>query len=406
MKSVWIPLLITASICRSAFAQADACAGAMSGLNRVKEQLTPTVSPNRLGVMYETLKAATRVCTDQPELLYYRSLIAERLGDKREVAYLQQKIKDLPAFQPSYANPLSAPPLAIAEAPPSRVGKKWALVVGINRFQDKTVPQLNYAVKDSTDFAKYLTDPNGGRFRPDRVKTLTDEKATLVGVREGLGWLRQNVQPEDLVVIYLSSHGSPRDIDPNGVSYIIMNDTKLGDSAELYATSLQMIDLVQQINREIRARRLVLLLDTCYSGDASAAGRVGGDVSRRGSAEGSRRLAPVWAATAAPPANSPADAAFSAALETIKMGTGRAVITASRANEESFENPSYHNGYFTYYLLDTLRKSADQPLGDIFPKVRDNVLSSVSRDHGGKTQTPSSEFSDNAATIVISVPEG
>ena len=56
--------------------------------------------------------------------------------------------------------------------------------------------------------------------------------------------------------------------DPNGVSYVVVHDTNLDDAATLYATSLQMIDLVQQINREIKARRVVLVLDTCFSGDA------------------------------------------------------------------------------------------------------------------------------------------
>src|SRR5258708_2873151 len=194
-----------------------------------------------------------------------------------------------------------------------------------------------------------------------------------------MGWMRANALPDDLVVIYISSHGSPRNIDPNGVSYIIMNDTDLGDSAKLYATSLQMIDLVQQINREIKARRVVLFLDTCYSGDASNAGREG---------DGSRRVMPVWAQTP-PTGESAAETAFSAALRNLKIGAGRAVITASRANEESWENTKLQHGYFTYYLINALlEKDGLQPLSDIFPNVKENVSRSVRSDHEGKTQTP------------------
>jgi uncharacterized caspase-like protein len=363
----------------------------MSALNRVKEQITPELSSkDRLRTMLVTLQDASHLCQDEPDILYYRSIVADRLGDKRDAEYAKSKLPD--NFQPNY-NPFSSPPAAAAPAgPPPRVARKWALVVGINQFSNSQVTPLKFAVKDSTDFAEYLTDSKGGRFQADRMKCLADDKATLVGVREGLGWLRANVQAADLVVIYISSHGSPRDMDPNGVSYVIMHDTDPSNSAKLYATSLQMIDLVQQLNREIKARRVVLFLDTCYSGDASGSGR--------NKYDGTRRLSPV-------PDSSPASSAFSAALQNLKVGEGRAVITASRADEESWEDPRFHNGYFTHYLIEALReKDGAQTLGDVFPKVRDEVLTSVRNDHEGKTQTPSCEFSERASTIVIGVPEG
>jgi hypothetical protein len=40
---------------------------------------------------------------------------------------------------------------------------------------------------------------------------------------------------------------------------------------QLYATSLQMIDLVQEVNRQLKARRVTLILDASFSGDAQTA---------------------------------------------------------------------------------------------------------------------------------------
>ena len=252
-------------------------------------------------------------------------------------------------------------------------------------------------------FQAFGADPGGGRFQKDRVRLLTDQAATLGSFRLAFGWLRDNVQAGDLVVLYLSSHGSPPESDPNSVSYVLMSDTKLGNSAELFATSLQMIDLVEQINRELKSRRVVLFLDTCFSGDASKAGRQVISVAPSGpesAYDGSRRVQPL-----APP-NASSSVAFSGALNNLRVGTGRAVITASRANEVSFEDPNLHNGYFTYFLIQALRSGgASQTLGDLFPHVRDRVLEQVRRDHPGKAQTPSCEFSDRAASITISVPE-
>jgi len=268
-------------------------------------------------------------------------------------------------------------------------------VVGINEFRDDRIAPLNFAVKDSSDFVNFLEDPNGGRFKPARIEHLVNQRATLSGIREALGRLRVNAKPDDLVVVYLSSHGSPRDSDPNGVSYIITHDTDLGGPDKLYATSLQMIDLVQMLNRDLRARRVVLILDTCFSGDARSGMGTGG--------AGSKAIERVWPAT--PAADSPASTAFSEALQNLKVGYGRAVITASRADELSWESSELHNGYFTYLLLDVLRAAhGTESLDKVFPRVSANVSSQVKKERNA-SQNPSCEFREYAASIVLGVPE-
>lgn len=167
------------------------------------------------------------------------------------------------------------------------------------------------AAKDASDFAGFLTDPEGGRFRADRVRRIVDKEATLEGVKSGIGWLRENVGPEDLVVIYVASHGTLREIDPNGVSYIAVHDTRLNS---IYATSLQMVDSIQTVSRELRARLKIVFLDTCFSGDASRDIRI----FKPGSVSAANPASPV---------------AFSGALQFMKLGKGRAVITASRADQ-------------------------------------------------------------------------
>ena len=268
---------------------------------------------------------------------------------------------------------------------------------GIDKFQDTRAPQLQYAVKDSRDFVSFLEDPHGGRFEPSHVIHLENEAATLKGIREGLGKLRVEAKPDDLIVLYLSGHGSSRDVDPNGVSYIITHDTDLQDAATLYATSLQMIDLVQEINRERKARQVVLILDTCYSGDALT------NPNNTAAYSGSRGF--VMVGNNDPPADAPASASFSAAFDNLKIGYGRAVITASRANEQSWESATLQNGYFTHYLLQVLEEGhGEAKLEDVFAQVRTRVSSHVKTDHNA-SQHPSFEFSEHADSIVLGVPE-
>jgi uncharacterized caspase-like protein len=420
-KCLSILVLLLAAV-PLAQADADSCNGALSALNRVKEEISPRLSADspagrsKLQVMASTLERGTRVCRDFGELWFYRMAVAHRLGLEKDAAYAKTKADDLgynAGFDPFSLPPSAAPPppaelLASKQSPgqapsstsgptPARVRQKWALVVGIDSFTDKRIPSLHYSVKDSSDFVDFLKDPKGGQFDPAHIIHLANEKATLEGIREGLGRLRVNAQPDDLVVVYLSSHGSPRDIDPNGVSYVVVHDTNLDDAATLYATSLQMIDLVQQVNREVRARRVVLVLDTCFSGDAltSLQAGAGGTAARGFSAAVPRDKA---AADSGPPA-------FSAAFQNLTIGYGRAVITASRANQESWESAKLRNGYFTHYLIDALRTShGAERLDQLFPQVGTLVSTHVKAEVGA-SQDPSYEFSEGADLIVLGAPQ-
>jgi Caspase domain len=381
-------------------AQGDRCQGALNALNRVKEQITPTLSADtpagkaRLEVMRSTLENGTHLCKDFPELWFYRMVVAQRLGLDKDARYAKEKVDELNYgnhFDPFSVPPAATPPPNLAAIGNARISRKWALVVGIDKFQDKRAPQLQFAAKDSRDFVNFLVDQHGGHFEPSHVIHLENEEATLKGIKEGLGRLRVEAKPDDLIVLYLSSHGSSRYVDPNGVSYIITHDTDLQDAATLYATSLQMIDLVQEINRELRARQVVLILDTCYSGDALT------NPGSRGS---------LLVGNDDPPAGAPASSAFSPAFDNLKVGYGRAVITASRANEESWESPKLQNGYFTHYLLQVLQEGhGEARLDHVFAQVQTRVSSHVKTDFNA-SQNPSFEFSEHADSIVLGVPEG
>jgi hypothetical protein len=402
MKHCGALFVLVLAVGQFARADVDGCRGALDALNRVKEEITPQLSTQtdfgrkRLETMETTLERGTHVCRDFPELWFYRMVVSERLGDKKDQDYAAEKLAEL-NYQASF-NPFTMPAAATPPPPselqaPTKVRQKWALVVGIDSFTDKRIPALHYSVKDSSDFVDFLQDPKGGHFDPTHIIHLANDKATLEGIREGLGRLRVDAQPDDLVVVYLSSHGSARDVDPNGVSYVMLHDTNLDDAATLYATSLQMIDLVQQINREVKARRVVLVLDTCFSGDALTSLEAGA-----GGTEARGFQVPVPLDKAAEVSGPPA---FSAAFQNLKIGYGRAVITASRASQESWESAKLKNGYFTHYLIDALRTShGAEPLNQLFPQVRSLVSTQV-KSEVGASQDPSYEFSEGADSIVI-----
>ena len=142
------------------------------------------------------------------------------------------------------------------------------------------------------------------------------------------------------------------------------NDTDTTDAATVYGTSLQMIDLVENISRDIRAARVVLVLDTCYSGDATISHHRGLKIVRD-------------------PTTS-----YSVALKRLMTVPGRAVVASSQADEQSMESARRQNGYFTHFLLEGLRKSSGGgTLEELFAFVREQVSTTV-RAELGRAQNP------------------
>ena len=68
----------------------------------------------------------------------------------------------------------AAPAAALDAKRPIR--DKWALVVGISKFENDKIPTLKYSTKDARDFYNYLVKE--ANFQPSHVRMLLDEKAT------------------------------------------------------------------------------------------------------------------------------------------------------------------------------------------------------------------------------------
>ncbi len=206
------------------------------------------------------------------------------------------------------------------------VHQKWALIVGIGKFNAK-FPHLSYTSKDAQDIAAALTDPEIGRFPKDHVQLLTDDQATLVSIRAALNSIARQADPNDLVFIFIASHGTSRlKDDVGGLNYIVTYDTTdPNNQDQLYASSLAMIDLSQIVRSRIKAQRTVIVLDTCFSGGAGKDGLN-------------------------------ASAPSSGDMDVLKQGVGRVVISSSSEKQQSQESDDLENGVFTHFFLQGLRK--------------------------------------------------
>ncbi len=373
--------LLTAALVPGSRSQAQGvrCGAGQDLVVQALERITPQSGDDAFQDALELLKHAVAECPELGDAWYYRSLVEKRLGHANLANYALDKAR----FNGSEALDQGLDPLILSTpasrgfettegttpapaAPPVRPGpvqQKWALIVGISRFTDTEIPKLNFTTADAKSFAAALEDPNIGGFPADNVHTLTDEQATTKNIKEELNWIARHAQANDLVVIYVATHGTPRTMDSaGGANYIVTYDTAIYnagafDEDSMYATAYPMVDLANAVATRMKALRTAVFLDTCYSG--GAAGGAGGSG------------APAEKLTSSAPSDT--------MLAHMIQGTGRIVMAASQVNEESLESNQLGHGYFTYYLLQALKQSKGQmPLSQIYSAVAQDVSQSVS----------------------------
>jgi TPR repeat protein len=248
---------------------------------------------------------------------------------------------------------------------------KWALVIGITDFQDPDIPDLQYSAKDATDFYNYLTKE--ANFQPDHVRLLLNEQATQRRVLSELGskFLARVVKPDDLVVLYFSTHGSPSQLDPRGKNYLVASDS---DSDDLFATGIEMQKLLDSIQGRVLTDRVLLVMDACHSGFAAP------------DSKGMSRLGNFKA-------------------EDLVQGSGQLVICSSLADERAWESTRYQNGVFTRKLLDGLRsKGSATSLVDAYTFARDAVGTEIKEDRPGAKQTPILKGKWDGNDLVVATP--
>lgn len=230
---------------------------------------------------------------------------------------------------------------------------KWAVLIGIDRFKDARIPPLEYASKDATDFGKFLVEK--GKFAQDHVLVLTNENATRDKIRDAIGgnWLPSRVAKDDLVVIFASTHGSPKELDVGGENFLVAHDS---DSRNLYVTGIRFSDLAPEVKERTGCDRVVLLLDACNSGAANVGGK---GLVRTGNFDVSSLA-----------------------------GEGQIIISSSAANQRSFESKRCNNGVFTKHLMVALQRQGQKTtITEAFNYLKEQVENEVRFDRQ-LTQTP------------------
>ncbi|CAN5159611.1 hypothetical protein BH20ACT9_BH20ACT9_11530 [soil metagenome] len=202
---------------------------------------------------------------------------------------------------------------------------KAALLVACGAYEDPKFRALRAPSPDAGALADVLGDPAIGGYT---VRTMVDQP--FWAVNEGIEGFFADRKRDDLLVVYFACHGVK---DADGRLYFAAANTKF---TRLASTGVSSAWVNERMDRS-RSRRIVLLLDCCYSGAFA------------------RGLAPRGGE----------DVAVTERLG----GRGRAVITASDAMEYAYEGDDLSldagsPSVFTGALVEGLRTGAADRDGD------------------------------------------
>lgn len=375
-RSSLIPLLIFLMVGgtpRTVLAESPGCVQARAIVAEV-EEIYASGAPDHERALAR-LALARDLCSDLGEAWKLSHCSAQALGRSRETQFYGDRalflgVKSL-SCAPGAGGAVTARNTSAKLGP---VRAKYALVIGVSKFKDPQITPLQYAAKDARDVAALLKDSRWGRFDPSNVILLTDEQATRANVLKSLQQLILSVEEDDLVFLYVSSHGSPHkgQGDLRTIGYIVTHDASY-DS--IFVDGLKYEDLSENVAL-IKARRKAVFLDTCYSGQASGSGGKMLFIEPAG----------VDAQTA----------------KLFLSGEGSYVVTSSRANEQSFESDTLQNSYFTHFLLQALRTPQAPTMKEVFDLLAREVPGSVARDKG-QPQHPEMVPADGSGDLRIGV---
>jgi hypothetical protein len=214
--------------------------------------------------------------------------------------------------------------------------KLHVLAIGINQYTDRgwISPEgkptrfgpLHLAVNDSVAIGEELKMAGTGVYSDVRLKTVLDREATIANLDPVVTQMAAEIHRRDTFVFFAAGHGYSN----QGRFYLIPQDYQGGTNPEaLTKFAIDQARLQDWIANRIKAKKVLILLDTCESGALT---------------NGYRR-------------SRVDDPSADASIGRLHEATGRPVLTAAAQGQEALEFRGTKHGVFTGALIDALHHS-------------------------------------------------
>ncbi len=259
-------------------------------------------------------------------------------------------------------------------------GRKFALLIGVSKYDPAQLHDLPHAEKDVSDFADVLVKKCG--FRNDHVHLMTSSQGakkfryspTAKNIRRMLSNLVQFCEKDDTLILGFAGHGIQFTREKD--NYFCPTDADLEKKSTLINLQKEVYLILE---KKCAARVKLLFVDACRNDPRTRQARSRATVDLQ-------KL------------NRP---------QALEMPKGLAAFFSCRAGEESFEDRNLGHGVFFHFVIKGLNGGAANRKGDVtLPRLRSYVRTEVSAyvfNKFGKVQRP--DLKENSTDVITLVGE-
>jgi len=205
--------------------------------------------------------------------------------------------------------------ITVQASVPEHKPEMYLLAIGDNTFADSAY-NLTMAVKDATDFTETIKNTTASLYAKVNTQLLTN--ANKEGILQTISTLSSRMQPEDVFVLYVATHGRAED----DLYYLYTSefDGDLGNPR----TCISSIELME-LSKRIPALKQVFVLDTCMAGGMESI----------------------------------VSGLYDARISVLAKSLGMHIFAGTKTYQEALDNYE-GNGLFTHFVLAGLKGGADE----------------------------------------------
>jgi uncharacterized caspase-like protein len=149
--------------------------------------------------------------------------------------------------------------------------KRWALVIGIDGYEDPQINGLEAAANDAKELAAALISHGG--FRRDQVMILASDglarnRPTRGNILRRLSNLQGTVPSDGLLVVAFAGHG----IERGGRAYLLPSDAQMSENVALLEETAINVDVVKNWIRQTGVGQVLLIIDACRNDPVAGRG--------------------------------------------------------------------------------------------------------------------------------------
>ncbi len=248
--------------------------------------------------------------------------------------------------------------------------KRYALIIGVDKYADTQISTLNGASNDSRSLAQALAAYGG--FPANQVILLNsnqpgERQPTRGNILRRLSNLATVVPKDGLLLFAFAGHGIERD----GQAYLLPSDAQVNGDVKLLEETAINVNQVKMWIKQTEVRQVLMILDACRNEPDMRGAR--GD------------------------ADNPLTPAYTRAFDFDRRNhevEAFATLYATAIGHRAYEYREKKQGYFTFALVEAMKGAANNfrgevTLGSLIEYIQNSVPQRVALDLGkGKVQKP------------------